>query len=298
MPTIKELLSISDWNGSQHVDDAFYLDSSVFDFDYPEIDDTDLTGTHSNQMMGQTWSSTSRIDSENLPGDVKFFFNFLDAHIKSNSATNPDAELFYRCVRGDELANDFTDNGDDTVTDEATGLMWQQANGSEGSDLQFSWRDALGYCEDLSLAGHDDWRLPDVKELQSIVEYAPSDWSTRPHGARLDLHLRPSRRHQPHHPAQHIPAGWRLGGALLLDEHEPRRLDRVRLLRLLRSLLGSGGSGVQQRRPRSWGPTLRSEGRSGRQLLLGQREHRRPDGRGADRQTSCAACGKFRRAIG
>jgi hypothetical protein len=179
IPTIKELISISDWNGSQNVDDSFYLDSTVFDFDYPDLSGDDLTGTHSNQMMGQTWSSTSRPDTENLNGDTKYFYNFLDAHIKSNSATNPDAEMFYRCVRGDgTLESYLSDNGDGTVTDEASGRMWQKANGEGSSgDYQFTWRGALAYCEELSLAEHDDWRLPDVKELHSIVDYAPNDWA-------------------------------------------------------------------------------------------------------------------------
>ena len=128
-------------------------------------------------MMGQTWSSTSRPDSENLNTDTKYFYNFLDAHIKSQSATREDATLFYRCVRGASLENDFQDNGDETVTDQASGLMWQKANGENQDGYQFDWRNALNYCEELSLAGHDDWRLPDVKELHSIVDYTPPDWS-------------------------------------------------------------------------------------------------------------------------
>ncbi|PKN55000.1 MAG: hypothetical protein CVU56_23545 [Deltaproteobacteria bacterium HGW-Deltaproteobacteria-14] len=178
MPSIKELFSISDWNGDQHEDGAFYLDSAAFAFDYPDL--SDLTGTHSNQMMGQTWSSTSRPDVENLNHDVHYFFNFLDAHIKSQDAENANAALFYRCVRGDAAAldNELQDNGDGTVTDAATGLVWQRANGQQSAgDLQFSWKEALAYCEALALAGHDDWRLPDVRELQSIVDYDPPDWT-------------------------------------------------------------------------------------------------------------------------
>lgn len=73
----------------------------------------------------------------------------------------------------------FVDNGDGTVTDHCTGLMWQKdtadVNGdgqvrNDGSDV-VSWCDALAYCEKLSFAGHDDWRLPNVRELQSIVDY-------------------------------------------------------------------------------------------------------------------------------
>jgi hypothetical protein len=63
----------------------------------------------------------------------------------------------------------FKDNGDGTVTDHCTGLMWQKDTGNDGNTL--NWCGALAYCENLSTAGHDDWRLPDVRELQSIVDY-------------------------------------------------------------------------------------------------------------------------------
>jgi hypothetical protein len=61
------------------------------------------------------------------------------------------------------------DTADDTVTDTCTGLMWQKETGNNGNGL--NWCDALAYCENLSFAGHDDWRLPNVRELQSIVDY-------------------------------------------------------------------------------------------------------------------------------
>ena len=64
---------------------------------------------------------------------------------------------------------EMVDNGDGTVTDTATGLMWQQSTGNDGDVL--TWEDALDYSENLSLAGHDDWRLPDRNELQSLVDY-------------------------------------------------------------------------------------------------------------------------------
>ena len=44
--------------------------------------------------------------------------------------------------------------------------MWQQDRGG-----QQDWESAISYCESLSLAGKNDWRLPNVKELESIVEY-------------------------------------------------------------------------------------------------------------------------------
>jgi len=183
MPSIRELLSISDWSGSQHTEGAFYIDDDYFDFDYPDLEDDELTGTHSNQMMGQTWSSTPRPDDENTPTTAHYFYNFLDAHIKSASSERAAVELFYRCVRGaeDTLDNEFVDNGDETVTDVANGLMWQKANGQQSeTDYQFSWNQALAYCEGLELAEHTDWRLPSVVELQSLVDYDPPSWdSTR-----------------------------------------------------------------------------------------------------------------------
>ena len=178
LPTIKELISIVNFSGTQ--DDASstspsnpYAFSDYFDIAYST--DTELgslTGTHSRQMMGQTWSATTRPD---VP-EMNYFYNFLDGHLKSQYTNNAAVTLDYRCVRGEEnkFENTLTDNGNGTVTDSATGLMWQQSNGydSMASSYQFSWKNALAYCEDLSLGSHDDWRLPDVKELQSIVDYS------------------------------------------------------------------------------------------------------------------------------
>jgi hypothetical protein len=63
----------------------------------------------------------------------------------------------------------FTDRGDGTVTDNLTGLMWtkdaQQIRGG------MSWTDALDACNNLSFAGYNDWRMPNIKELQSLIDY-------------------------------------------------------------------------------------------------------------------------------
>jgi hypothetical protein len=61
----------------------------------------------------------------------------------------------------------YTDNGDGTVTDNVTGLMWQQAVPS----ARYTWANAVAYCPTLTLAGHSDWRLPTVIELVSIVDF-------------------------------------------------------------------------------------------------------------------------------
>jgi len=70
------------------------------------------------------------------------------------------------CVREEPTIPSFTDNGDGTVTDNVTGLMWQKENDHVDRD----WEDALAYCEDSELAGRTDWRLPDIKEIRSIVD--------------------------------------------------------------------------------------------------------------------------------
>ena len=61
----------------------------------------------------------------------------------------------------------WLDNDDGTVTDVATGLIWQQ---QDDSDLR-THPEAIAYCQDLILAGHSNWRLPNIKELTSIVDY-------------------------------------------------------------------------------------------------------------------------------
>ena len=71
----------------------------------------------------------------------------------------------------------YTDHGDGTVTDKVTGLIWQQcAEGLSGADcltgsaMTLTWQEALQHAAEAEFAGHSDWRLPNVKELYSLVE--------------------------------------------------------------------------------------------------------------------------------
>jgi hypothetical protein len=63
----------------------------------------------------------------------------------------------------------FIDNSDGTVTDNLTCLMWtkncQQISG------RFVYAQALSACNDFIFAGYDDWRLPNLLELRSLVDY-------------------------------------------------------------------------------------------------------------------------------
>lgn len=63
----------------------------------------------------------------------------------------------------------FTNNGDGTITDNLTGLMWQQAGDDSG---QIDWTSALNYANTRTLGGYGDWRLPNIKELRSLANYS------------------------------------------------------------------------------------------------------------------------------
>ncbi len=119
-----------------------------------------------------------------------FGFNFADGRIKAYPV-KPHGRVkfrdrrYVRCVRGPRYGlNDFLDNGDGTITDRATGLMWMKRD----SGKPMTWRQALAYAANLSHAGYDDWRLPNVKELQTIVDYgrAPDARFPAPMGPATD----------------------------------------------------------------------------------------------------------------
>ena len=150
LPNVKELWSIRDFSaGWPWVDtDYFYL-----------------VGDGSQGAQQHSWSSNYyRVDTEEAVKNVAFIVNDWTGHIKAL-----DGNRFVRCVSGDEYGmNDFVDNGDSTITDNATGLMWEQND----SGKAMNWVAALAYAEASTNAGYDDWRLPNVKELQSLADYS------------------------------------------------------------------------------------------------------------------------------
>ena len=71
---------------------------------------------------------------------------------------------------------DFYNNSDGTVTDLGTTLMWQrcsapseEVNCTNSLPSTYIWDDALAYCNALTLGDHTNWRLPNIKELHSIL---------------------------------------------------------------------------------------------------------------------------------
>jgi hypothetical protein len=64
------------------------------------------------------------------------------------------------------IGSRFRDNGDGTVTDLTTGMMWTL----RANLRQMGWDDAIQYCNDLHYVGYDDWRLPTRDELATLVD--------------------------------------------------------------------------------------------------------------------------------
>ncbi len=180
LPTTKELYSLILFSGID-VDPRGtrgaepFIDDSVFNFSYGKAEDGD-------RIIDSQWATSTIYVGKVMRGQQAMFgVNFADGRIKGYpTGTMPGrgAKIFYAIyVRGNEKygQNDFVDNGNGTVTDRATGLTWMQADSGKGMD----WPAALEYAENMKFAGHDDWRLPNAKELQSIVDYTRSPDTTR-----------------------------------------------------------------------------------------------------------------------
>lgn len=180
LPSIKELYSLilfsgvdpSGYEGTETSGLIPFIDTDYFDFDYGDTDAGE-------RIIDAQYATTTKYVDYTMGGDETLFgVNFADGRIKGYglSLHGDDKTFFVMYVRGNTNygVNNFTDNEDGTITDEATGLMWMQDDNNEG----LNWKDALSYAEGKEYAGYSDWRLPDVKELQSIVDYTRSPETT------------------------------------------------------------------------------------------------------------------------
>ncbi len=183
LPTIKEMYSLilfsgidpSGYTGTSTDGLTPFLDTTYFDFNYGDQNAGERI------IDAQMASSTLYVSTTMMGARTMFGVNFADGRIKGYP-TDPmpgqtEGKQFYvMYVRGGNNygINDFQNNGDGTITDQATGLMWMQDDNGTG----LNWPDALAYAESFVYAGYSDWRLPNAKELQSIVDYTRSPSTT------------------------------------------------------------------------------------------------------------------------
>lgn len=172
VPTIKELYSL--WDASVGWP---YIDTDYFDITYTSEQELSHAIFWSTDKYTGVMGNISA-NGETPGAELAFGVNFGTGHIKSYSIkVGPKHQV--RCVRGNLSygVNLFQNNNDGTISDLATGLMWQQNDNGSGID----WEDALAYAQTQNNAnylGHNDWRLPNAKELQSLVDYKRSPYAT------------------------------------------------------------------------------------------------------------------------
>jgi len=177
VPTIKEQYSlmmfsgfdISGYSGTSTNELSPFINTDYFGFNYGDTDANE-------RLIDVQCASTTLFSGSDI--EMVFGVNFADGRIKGYGTTMMgQAKKFnYLLVRGNTNygINNFTDNGDGTITDNATSLMWIQND----SETPMNWEDALTYAENFEYAGKTDWRLPSAKELESIVDYTRSPETT------------------------------------------------------------------------------------------------------------------------
>ncbi|MCP5499947.1 MAG: DUF1566 domain-containing protein [Leptospiraceae bacterium] len=160
----------TDWHLPTMQELATLVDYSILD---PSIDSGGFPNT---TTAIKNWSSTSHVGT---PTNA-WFQNFSGGF--SNNAAQTTATHKVRCVSGSlPVSQSFTDNGDGTIKHNNTGLTWQKCSRGQtnldcsgGTASTDTWVNALGYCESLTLGGYSDWRLPNLNELKSIIDYSVS----------------------------------------------------------------------------------------------------------------------------
>ena len=182
LPTIKEAYSlilfsgedISGYKGSTAGSIKAFIDAKYFAFGYGDV------AAGERLLEGQM--ATSSVYGATTRGEKTMFgVNFVDGRIKGygleTSFTGGPKVFYVMYVRGNSNygQNDFVDNKNGTVTDKATGLIWMQTDSGKG----MNWEEALSYAENTNFGGHTDWRLPNAKELQSLIDYERAPATTQ-----------------------------------------------------------------------------------------------------------------------
>jgi hypothetical protein len=179
LPTIKELYSLIKYTGAEPAPTATsqgnavpFIDTTYFDFNYGDMNAASHGASSNDRIIDAQYATSTLYVSTTMGGNATMFgVNFADGRIKGYPSGNM-KKYYVIYVRGNSSygINHFVNNGDGTVSDTATGLMWMQND----NDSALLWENALSYAENFTFAGHSDWRLPDIKELQSIVDYTRS----------------------------------------------------------------------------------------------------------------------------
>jgi hypothetical protein len=139
---------------------------------YPAIDNDIFPNNPSNFY----WSSNAYTRNTLEAWSINFTDGAVDYMRKTLSFN-------VRCVSGQQITNGFIDIGNGTVSQNDTGLIWQKCSAGQGSSLgdcttgsaiTYNWGSAINYCEGLTLGGSSDWRLPNINELRSLVDYSKS----------------------------------------------------------------------------------------------------------------------------
>lgn len=191
LPTIKELYSLILFTGTDPDPTARstsqqkpFIDTKYFKFKYGDP-------ARGERIIDSQFATSTKYVSTTMHGaETMFGVNFADGRIKGYGIKNPrtrgEKTFHVLYVRSNTRygKNEFKDNGDGTVTDAATGLMWMKVDSGalkagRKKDGKLNWQEALKWAENLEYAGHSDWRLPNVKELQSIVDYTRSPATTK-----------------------------------------------------------------------------------------------------------------------
>ncbi len=185
LPTIKGLYSLILFSGTDpdpmsrnSARQKPFIDRRYFKFQYGRPE-------RGERVIDSQFATSTKYVSTTMRGDETMFgVNFADGRIKGYGMRSPrggEKKFYVLYVRGntDYGKNAFKDNGNGTVTDKATGLMWMKVGSGKlkagkNKDGRLNWQEALNWAENLKYAGYSDWRLPNVKELQSIVDYTRS----------------------------------------------------------------------------------------------------------------------------
>ena len=123
------------------------------------------------------WTSTSHLSIDYNQDDSGRSISFYTGYFTNYKKNIP---LSVRCVRGKErevVDRFIRDDVEDVVYDKKTCLVWQDDSaikGNSGYGMYVDWYTAMNYCKTLELSSYDDWRLPNVNELKSIMDFNTS----------------------------------------------------------------------------------------------------------------------------